>query len=287
LPENVIRLSSASAINDNLQIAGSMVLRDDMNRMHAYRCSVVLDDHGYPLAEVDFRDLSTPPGCTWSYGYSVNNDGDVAGRVEDDDSTHYCGALWSESHGWLEIANMEQANDVNDTRQVVVWMVVDGQKHVARCTPGLGAEDLGALVEGSCPLPCGINSRGQVAANTHRSVVLYTDRQGMKDLGSLYSGKNGLSSLDDVVRIRMINSHGHVVGMSRQIRTGAYRPFRYTAASSMLDLRTLISNLPGEVDIKTLEVRAINDYPGHHFGKITANAIVNGVSRAFVLTPDR
>jgi probable HAF family extracellular repeat protein len=294
-PPNVYRFQTAYDINDDLQIVGWVYVydTDGQLRYHAYRCTVMLDAGGNPVGATDYIDLGAPPGFTWSYGYAINRFGDVACRAEDDGVHIYSGYLWTELGGWVEIPGTGRALDVNDACQVVGSIAVGGQNHAARYTPSVGVEDLGVLVAGSWSNAYAINASGQVAGNAISSVgsehaFRYTDGQGMKDLGALYSGRTGGSWVSGQAGNRAINSQGHVVGTSSQYAgQRPTRPFLYTDPTGMVDLSTLISNLPAGLDLNTLVPEAINDYAGHAFGQISANAVISGTSRPFLLTPDR
>jgi len=76
----------------------------------------------------------------------------------------------------------------------------------------------------------------------------------------------------------------HIVGVSSTAGDGLH-PFLYTEATGMLDLWSLVINLPA--GFVTRDVRyelSINDFPGHKFGQICGSTLMD---EPFILTPDR
>ena len=156
------------------------------------------------------------------------------------------------------------------------WLV-GGNRHAFRFTPDSGIKDLGVLPRNTKSYAYSINSSGQVAGDsdggkggTH--AFRYTDGVGMKDLGALSNSWSIAKAIDD---------SGHVAGLS------ADRAFLYTDTTGMIDLLTVVVNAPAGLDAYSVRPTRMNRYFDHSFGEICGGLTVNGVGKAFVMTPDR
>jgi geranylgeranyl reductase family protein len=112
---------------------------------------------------------------------------------------------------------------------------------------GIQATDLGKLYEGDrFSAAHDINDRGQVAGTSqydasHSRAFLWTDHDGMRDLGTLGGGWSLGTG---------INNRGQVIGRS-QTNSGAYNAFLWTERDGMVDLGTLGGNrgsLPTDIN---------------------------------------
>ena len=169
------------------------------------------------------------------------------------------------------------ALDINDACQIVGRMRVAGYQHAFRFTPGSGIKDLGVLPRNTTSYAYSINSSGQVAGQSEggrggTNAFRYTDGVGMKDLGALSNSWSIAKAIDD---------SGHVAGLS------ADRAFLYTDTTGMIDLLNVVVNAPAGLDAYSVSPTRMNTYFDHSFGEICGGVTVNGVGKAFVMTPDR
>jgi probable HAF family extracellular repeat protein len=255
---------------------------------HAFRASVTVAADGSVTGSA-FTQLPEPTGFTQSNDTAVviNNWGDVVGQVNNGGGTASRAIIWYATGGALLFGPPNAyPRGINDAGQVAGTMSVNGESHAFRFDPATGIHDLGGLPRRPASTGYGINSIGQVTGCAWGSQVNYsneafsTNGTKMVDLGALYSGRGAWSW--GVA----INSSGQVVGYTSNSST-ASAGFLYVPGSGMVDLSTLITNPPAGLDPRTIQPGGINDYGGHNFGQVAGVATVNGVRRAFVLTPDR
>ena len=287
------RIASATGINDSGQIVGSFYLWDNrdpekyVGRYHAFRYTPAgFDGVGEPLP-AEFRDLSgRVDGYDDSSAAAINSLGDVVGQL----SYQGPGFVWIAAEDNLMVVDDDTINaqDISNFGEIAGTMFVGGERRAFRYTPGLELLNLGVLGRSksgsSYSIASGINSAGQVVGKSSAPKVMYqrgfwySDQRGMVNLGALEGGSLAMSEAKD------INSSGHIVGISSTLGDGLH-PFLYTEATGMLDLWSLVINLPA--GFVTRDVRyelSINDFPGHKFGQICGTTLMD---EPFVLTPDR
>jgi probable HAF family extracellular repeat protein len=245
---------------------------------------------------------------------AINNWGDAVGYVDSDEGLY--AFVWpaGQTHAILLFANgVSRANDINDSRQITgYWVLDNGEARAFRCTfddsGAVGVLDLGVLGTSASGRRWsggrGINDSGQVtgessAQDAERSRAFrYTDGQGMVNLGILptkyrpnqYGESRGVD----------IDNGGRVVGYSSS-SSGAHdsslRPFLWTETHGILDLWTLITVLPEaaknctaeSVDLENLTIRGSPP----SFGPIASNLIFRdpntgvATTAAFILWPNQ
>ena len=164
---------------------------------------------------------------------------------------------------------------VNDSNQITGYytMGAHGGAYAAfLLSSGGRVVDLGRL-NGYVPIPVDVNNSGQVLGNVYTAggethACLY-DGATLSDLGTFTSGSQSLAY--------GLNDAGVVVGTSDSA-AGALRAFIYDAGV-MRDLNELI---PSDSGWLLTEARDINNV-----GQIVGAGVINGETRAFLLTPLR
>lgn len=263
-------LNIAYAINDAGQIVGEgHVWGDPLTK--AFRLMpAYTDDSGDHPAAIEFLSAAMNPK-------GINIWGDVTGVyetpdgyrafVQSDGAPESLGVLYAEH-------NYSQGTAINAFGQVAGFSAVNPGPHTAILfTPGLGMQDLGVIKAErngtKLSLAYDLNNAGDVvgvASAGGLSRRAFRWREGvMKDLGTLGGTSSSASG---------VSQFGHVVGSS-QSKVSHQRPFLYQDEFGMVDVETLVVDLPAEY-LNQLSVTKINDA-----GQIIGN--VGGTG--FILTP--
>lgn len=212
-------------------------------------------------------------------GYSINNDGDIAGRTGSSGSTAY---LWRSDGTTANLGYLpggpssSYAYAINDYEEIAgysyiytpalhtrafIWDSTGGMVNIGT----LGGDDSSAN---------GINNLGQVVGYSEyisgvniEHAFLWQDGSGMIDLGTLGTRSNAYD----------INNSSVVVGESYV--SGQYRAFIWENDTGMVDLNTLVED---GTDWILHRATAINE-----LGQIVGYGTLSGESdyRAFILTP--
>jgi probable HAF family extracellular repeat protein len=310
VPQGTMVLS-ADDINDPVlgirQIAGKFSLADCWGN-YAFRGAFGLDEDGEPIA-LEFTPLpgqvyatkDTPPEDqyyieAYAYRVAINDVGDVVGslQIHDPEGTGPFGdpgyaVLWPAAEPDIvdlcPTSSESRAMDINNAGQVTGWMrTATGEMHAYRYSPGTPPPllDLGGLPKRPTSYGLGINNLGQVVGNAKGSyyyerVMRYTDGVGLEELGNFFKIRYSASWS------RAINSRGHVVGWAAEYPGDVSAGFLYTDSAGFVDLATLISNPPPELDVQSIDPVAINDFADHTYGQILVGTNLGG----FVLTPSK
>lgn len=225
---------------------------------------------GTPMRSIG--SLEGAPGR--SYGWGINNAGHIAGRssTPSGDRAFYYDGSTMQNLGTLGGTN-SSAYAINDLAQIVGSSDTSNGDRRAFLYDGGGMVDLGTL--GGTDSSAGdINNVGVVTGTsdtlsgaTH--AFLY-DEGTMTDLGTL----------GGYVFNSSINVFSQVVGTSRLSDSSSKtHAFYYdTSLDSMVDLNNLIDPVSGW---ELLDAADIND-----LGQIVGTGIINGETRAFLLTPE-
>ncbi len=258
-------------------------------------------------------DLGVLPGNRESYGFGINNAGQVTGYSHSLNGDR--AFLWSNGVmadlGTLPGGTYSRGNAINDSGQVAGYSSSSNGHRAVLWSNGV-MTDLGTLPGGNLSYGYAINESGQVTGNSYSSngggAVLWSNGV-MADLGRLPGGyasygyainesgqvagfsysssgehavlwSNGVVS--DLGTLPGGNySRGYAINDSGQVTGRANTPagqyaFIYSDGV-MSDLNTQLINGQGWT---LLEGRGIND-----LGQITGFGILNNNSRAFLLTP--
>ncbi len=224
---------------------------------------------------------------SFDVGYAVNRQGSVAGY-----SVGPLGLrafVWTIRAGTVEIGDLpggdgrSLAFGINDEGMVVGSSDVQSPRrttdHAFAWTVNGGLQDIGTLRGPSADFfseARAVNNAGQVVgisdAPTGQRAFLWQAGRGMMDLGELPQG-NGYSIAFAV------NERGHAVGISDSARGLA--AFVWSPESGMRDLNELIDpSDPLKPQTSFSAAYDINDR-----GQIVGSAFINGVTRAYLLTP--
>jgi probable HAF family extracellular repeat protein len=224
---------------------------------------------------------------SFDVGYAVNRLGNVAGY-----SVGPLGLrafVWTIRTGTVELGDLpggdgrSLAFGINDEGMVVGSSDVQSPRrttdHAFVWTRDGGLQDIGTLRGPSADFfseARAVNNAGQVVgvsdAPTGQRAFLWQAERGMLDLGELPQG-NGYSIA------WAVNERGHVVGVSDSARGLA--AFVWSPESGMWDLNDLIDpSDPLKSQTSFSAAYDINDR-----GQIVGSAFINGVTRAYLLTP--
>lgn len=173
---------------------------------------------GQPV-QYTVTDLGAPIGGT-SLGSALNNVGQVTGKTGEEGA----GGLGAQAFRFDPDGRMIILNDgpfpqsgglvINDLGQVAgLVCVTEGLPcdfYIFRYTDGVGLELLGVLGDGDSAHPSAINELGDVVGESHFDpsaavhAFLFTDEEGMIDLGTLPSDANISSEATDVNNARQV-----------------------------------------------------------------------------------
>jgi probable HAF family extracellular repeat protein len=195
--------SNVNAINDHDQITGYASLSDGVE--HAFLWT----------SAQGMRDLGTLGGST-SYGFGLNNLGQVVGGSFPASENFYHAFVWTENNGMHDLGtlggNYSYAEAINDSGEVVGYAYLPGDDsyHAFYWTAAEGLQDMGTL-GGSESDAYSITESGQVvgsstlADNVTMHAFLWTKTGGMQDLGTL-GGQNSFAYA--------VSETGEVVGFA-------------------------------------------------------------------------
>jgi probable HAF family extracellular repeat protein len=233
------------------------------------------------------RPLPSLGAGSFDVGYAVNRFGYVAGY-----SVGLLGLrafVWTIRSGSVELGDLpggdgrSLAFGINDEGMVVGSSDVQSPRrttdHAFIWTPDGGMHDIGTLRGPSADFfseARAVNNAGQVAgisdAPNGQHAFLWQAGRGMMDLGELPQG-NGYSIA------WALNERGHVVGVSDSAH--GLSAFVWSPESGMWDLNDLIDpSDPLKPQTSFSAAYDINDR-----GQIVGSAFINGVTRAYLLTP--
>jgi probable HAF family extracellular repeat protein len=233
------------------------------------------------------RPLASLGEGLFDVGYAVNRLGNVAGY-----SVGLLGLrafVWTIRTGTVDLGDLpggdgrSLAFGINDQGMVVGSSDVQSPRrstnHAFIWTPDQGLQDIGTLRGPSADFfseARAVNNAGQVVgisdAPTGQRAFLWQADRGMMDLGELPQG-NGYSSAWGV------NERGHAVGVSDSAR--GFVAFVWSPETGMRDLNDLIDPTdPLKPQMSFSAAYDINDR-----GQIVGSAFINGVTRAYLLTP--
>jgi probable HAF family extracellular repeat protein len=204
------------------------------------------DTHAFIWSPGNMRDIGVLPGGNRSLGRSINERGQVAGESTFGRGSATRAFRFTEADGMVSLGTLaggfnSSAYGINNGGEVV------------------GESDTGPILH-----PFG-RVRGFPFFGTH--AFLWTERDGMKDLGHLGGGTSSAAAISNV---------GQVVGTS-SLRDGTAHAFSWSSRGGMLDLNTLLPSTSGWV---LVEAHGVNDN-----GQITGYGSHNGAGRAFRLDP--
>jgi probable HAF family extracellular repeat protein len=204
-------------------------------------------------ASTGMIDLGTLGGSS-SAGWAVNGNGSVVVGQSDTAAENPNAQLthafrWTASGGMTDLGTLGGSNsvayDVNDNGRVVVGIAATGNAgHAFRWTAA-GMFDLGTL-GGTNSQANAVNANGSVVvgmsdpASGGNHAFRWTSGDGMSDLGTLSGGFN--SEASDVSENGSVIVGWSGTGGPNGPGTGAARAFRWTAATGMQNLNSLLSN---------------------------------------------
>lgn len=226
-------------------------------------------------------------GGTNSYGYSLNDKGEVVGYSDIADNTSTHAFIWTKRKGMIDLGTLggkhSYANGINKFGYVTGASNTQGDtilhaflmKPLNR-NPSRILTDIGTL-GGDFSSGLAINDLSQVTGYSNKVVgdtqnyhaFIWSEREGMIDLGTLGGGS---SYGNDV------NKAGVVIGSSQFGETKDTHGFIWTKAAGIEDLNELI---PSDSGWTITKANGINDK-----GQIAVLGFKTGVgSRALLLTP--
>ena len=195
--------SNVNAINDHDQITGYASLSNGVE--HAFLWT----------SAQGMRDLGTLGGST-SYGFGLNNLGQVVGGSFPASENFYHAFVWTENNGMHDLGtlggNYSYAEAINDSGEVVGYAYLPGDDsyHAFYWTAEEGLQDIGTL-GGSESDANFVTESGQVVGSSTLSdnvtmhAFLWTKAGGMQDLGTL-GGQNSFAYA--------ISETGEVIGFA-------------------------------------------------------------------------
>ena len=201
--------------------------------------------HAFLYENGSMVDLGTPLNSEDSYGYGINNSGQVAGMavININDYMQFVHAFLYEGNTWIDLGLTSNSTDsygrdINDLGQATGYVMIMDPDPWAMPTHAFlydGSEliDIGTL-GGSKSAGNGINNYGQITGESFiigdsAKHAFIFEGNSMRDIGTL--GGSDSSGND-------INDLGHVTGWSDTTGDGAIHAFIYNG-TRMRDLGTL------------------------------------------------
>jgi probable HAF family extracellular repeat protein len=282
-------ISYANDINDSGEIVcqgNETDLTTLVTTYYSYFCAVTFDANGNPLSAT-----LTQLGEFGAQG--INSLGDITGNYDPPNGAQRGFISWDGVFSDIGDLGSDPvfAGQINTAGEVAGSSdTLTGYYHAFRYNHATGAMlDLGFLKANAGGIgesfASGINENGQVtgmssAGGRVHHAFRYTDNVGMIDLGVLGSNTQVVTSSSGYG----ININGDVVGRSTAAYSTSYQPFLYTNAWKMVDLNTLILNVPV----------AYQGYLGYGGMRINDSRVICGAAgtsdgtvpiRAYVLVP--
>jgi probable HAF family extracellular repeat protein len=217
------------------------------------------------------------PGAVYSYANDINDGGQVVGRADISGSPPMAFRYERKDGTVTPLGSLgtqgSTASAINNKGQIVGYSPdASGNQHVFLWENN-AMTDLGGMGGADCQ-QCAISDSGLIVGCAYPSD--YASRNGfLYDHGNL-TRLGTLSAGDKFSSANSINIHGQVVGDSSAYLTSPGRAFLFESGS-MTDLNELIAPDSGWI-LET--ARSINDR-----GQIVGNGNLNGVARAYLLTP--
>jgi probable HAF family extracellular repeat protein len=230
------------------------------------------------------HDLVNNPNVQ-SFANGINNSDQVVGEGPNANGAVEAFIYNGTMHflGSLPDGTFSGGNSINDNGQVAGYSATAGNTHAIEWTPTSLHAITGTMIDlgtlgGRRSYGFGISSNGMVCGES--DTVANDPLSGLPishgflfdgtlhDLGTL----GGISSQGNGV-----NSLGQVVGQSYLGYYDTQHAFRYSAASGMVDLNSLVDPSLGW---ELLDATAINDT-----GQITGYGVISGKEHAFLLVP--
>lgn len=232
------------------------------------------------------RDLGTLGG-THSYGYSLNDKGEVVGYSDISDKTSTHAFVWTKRKGMIDLGTLGGKNSyaygINRFGYVTGGSNTQGEESLhaffmkpLNRNPSKMLMDIGTL-GGDYSTGVAVNDVSQVTGYSNKvagdtqnyHAFLWSEREGMTDLGTL----GGVSSYGYDV-----NNAGVVIGESQFGESKGTHGFIWTKAKGIENLNNLI---PSDSGWTITKANGINDK-----GQIAVLGFKTGVgSRALLLTP--
>jgi probable HAF family extracellular repeat protein len=226
------------------------------------------------------NDIGTLPGSTHSYGYGINDVGQITGSSvflyntgTDEMAFLYTPGEGMKSLGTLPGFNQSTGYAINALGHVTGGAFSLGsQPRAFLYTPGTGMIDLGLPAGYSYSQGRAINNSGQVTgfiqtASGEVNAFLYTPGSGITKLPTLMGSTGSFG--------RSINSSGQIVG-----NDNTFGAILYTPGKGTIDLNTVLLSGSGWT---LVGANGINDS-----GQITGcGSVSDGSTHAFLLTPNR
>jgi probable HAF family extracellular repeat protein len=257
----------ATAINDSQQVVGYSIATS--GQWHGFFWS----------ASTGLLDLSTLIGTGNSWAFAINSSGVVAGASSASDGNLHA-FTWTISGGFQDLGLphgevASGAQGIDDLGRVVGW----GANGLSSCCTDAwawtfgGPVSLGKVAGGNTAYAFAIDNKGAVTGYSGAAdfphAFLWSKGAGIQDLGTLTNGSTDTSEGYAVAQ------NGQVVGFSTESGNCCFA-FIYTKAHGMQDLNTL--NMTRGWSLQYA-------YSINFAGQIVGQGIFNGVTRAFLLTP--
>lgn len=193
------------------------------------------------------------PGAT-TFAGALSDAGHVVGTFRTQ-SGEYHAFIWTEEGGMLDLGGFNSgAVDVNNNGQVIGTRELQAPGTVARGFFWSAATGFVNFPEGSTPVD--INDQGQVIMHYRNRGFVWSQSQGLVDLGTF-----GLDTTPTA-----INDLGQIVGDSTYVDGNLvyHKPFFWSPGTGMVGLETLAARQPGVFQINNSGVAFGNAYTANY-----------------------